>query len=402
VYGQRYNADGTTAGGNFLINTVTDSEQSDPSLVALNDGGFLATWISNAAGQDGSSYGIYGQRYDASGSVVGALFRVNSSTYSSQDTPSVAGLIGGGFVITWQSIYNDVLGWNGSNVYGQRYDAGGTRLGGEFLVNTCIGGTRIESSVVSLADGGFVVSWQSDGNQDGSANGIYAQRYNADGRPWLPQVTGTAGDDTLNFNNSTSALEYIGLAGDDSYVLSTASDQVTEVLNQGTDTISSGFSYVLPDNVENLTLTGTGNRGNNVLDGGAGADTLIGGAGDDTYVVDNTGDVMMEIADQGTDTVRASVSKTLTEDYVENLTLTGTANINGTGNELTNLITGNSGANILTGGLGNDTMEGGGGADTVVYNGNEADYDYSFANGVWTVEDTLTDDGDDGLDTLSI
>ncbi len=114
-------------------------------------------------------------------------------------------------------------------------------------------------------------------------------------------------------------------------------------------------------NVENLTLTGTanlngtgnnlnniltGNSGNNILtglagndslDGKAGTDTMIGGLGNDTYTVDNTGDIVTENLNEGTDTVQASISYTLS-DNVENLTLTGTANLNGTGNNLNNII----------------------------------------------------------------
>ena len=114
-----------------------------------------------------------------------------------------------------------------------------------------------------------------------------------------------------------------------------------------------------------------GGAGNDRLDGGSGADFMFGGAGDDTYVIDNAGDKAAEIllgADPGgTDIVLSSVTTTLTG-FIENLTLTGAAAIDGTGNGLANQITGNSGANSLTGGAGADVLRGGGGNDLFVYN----------------------------------
>ena len=118
------------------------------------------------------------------------------------------------------------------------------------------------------------------------------------------------------------------------------------------------------------TLTGL--AGNDSLNGGTGADRLVGGLGDDSYWVDAAGDLVVENASEGTDTVNAAISWTLAVN-VEDLNLLGTANLNGTGNSLNNAIAGNDGNNSLDGGAGNDTLKAGAGADTV--NGGEgADY----------------------------
>jgi subtilisin family serine protease len=115
----------------------------------------------------------------------------------------------------------------------------------------------------------------------------------------------------------------------------------------------------------------SGLAGNDTLDGGLGADTMLGGTGNDTYYVDNTGDLVIEDAAAGTDTVFAALAYILTAN-VENLTLTGSLAINATGNSLKNTLTGNSANNILDGGTGADTMAGGTGNDTY-YVDNTAD-----------------------------
>ncbi|CAN7295207.1 family 16 glycosylhydrolase [Phenylobacterium sp. LjRoot225] len=200
-------------------------------------------------------------------------------------------------------------------------------------------------------------------------------------------LTGAAGADTLNGGSGIDRL--VGGLGDDLYVLGTDLDVVVETASQGTDTVNVSVSYTLTDNVETLTLTGstaisgtgnglnnllTGNSAANTLTGAAGADTLnggsgidrlVGGFGDDLYVLGSDQDVVVETASQGTDTVNVSVSYTLT-DNVENLTLTGSSAISGTGNALNNLLTGNSAANTLTGGDGADTLNGGSGIDRLV------------------------------------
>ena len=151
-----------------------------------------------------------------------------------------------------------------------------------------------------------------------------------------------------------------------------------------------------------LVVTGTaandslvGHSGNDLLDGGAGADTMAGARGNDTYVVDNVGDVVTELANEGIDTVQSSVTFSLaTLVNVENLTLTGTAAINGTGNTLDNILTGNSANNTLTGDAGSDTLYGGAGTDTLVG---------GVGNDTYIVDsttDTITELASEGTDTV--
>ncbi len=171
IYGQRYDASGNKAGGEFRINTSFLTDQNFPSAAALANGGFVVTWQSY--NQDGSYWGVYGQRYAADGTASGSEFRVNTTTANNQTAPSVTALPDGGYVVTWSSYLQD-----GSDlgVYGQRYAADGTASGGEFKVNTYTTGDQSSPSVAARADGAFVVTWASDG-QDGSNRGVYSQRY---------------------------------------------------------------------------------------------------------------------------------------------------------------------------------------------------------------------------------
>ena len=140
-------------------------------------------------------------------------------------------------------------------------------------------------------------------------------------------------------------------------------------------------------------LTGLG--GNDTLNGGAGADWMLGGTGNDTYVVDNVGDVVTELDGEGTDTIQSSMSFSLAGlAFVENLTLTGTAALSGTGNALDNIIIGNSGANVLTGLDGADTLNGGAGADQMF--GGTGNDTYVVDN----VGDVVNETDGDGTDTV--
>ena len=189
-------------------------------------------------------------------------------------------------------------------------------------------------------------------------------------------------------------------------------------------------------NVENLKLTGTaalngtgndlnntltgngaantlnGGAGNDNINGGVGADTLIGGLGNDTLTVDNVGDVVVENANEGTDRVNAYITYTL-GDNVENLTLLGTAVIDGNGNALANALTGNGADNRLAGGDGNDTLWGGAGNDTLLgqagddtlNGGTGADALFGGAgNDIYVItdsQDTVTELANEGVDRVN-
>ena len=174
VYGQRYNASGVAQGSEFRVNTYTTSSQRNPSVAMDADGDFVVTWQSD---QDGSPSSVYGQRYNALGVAQGSEFRVNTYTTSTQFNAAVAMNADGDFVVTWQSFGQD---GSSSSVYGQRYNTGGVAQGSEFRVNTYTTNRQINPAVAMDTDGDFVVTWESYG-QDGSDRGIYAQRYNASG-----------------------------------------------------------------------------------------------------------------------------------------------------------------------------------------------------------------------------
>jgi hypothetical protein len=181
VFVRRFDAAGVDQGNAVRVNTFTAGDQSYPGIGATSDGGYVVAWES--INQDGSGYGVYAQRYNSSGATVGAEFRVNSTTANSQEVPVVTGLDNGGFVVSWRSFNQDGSDYG---VYAQRYDASGIAVGSETRVNTFTTGSQSNPAVDALAGGGFVISWQSLG-QDGSTWGVYSQRF-ADGFSATEQV----------------------------------------------------------------------------------------------------------------------------------------------------------------------------------------------------------------------
>ncbi|SFJ49124.1 Ca2+-binding protein, RTX toxin-related [Marinobacter persicus] len=259
-------------------------------------------------------------------------------------------------------------------------NAGNNTLDGDAGVDTLTGGAGDDTYVVDNSADAIVENAE-EGVDTVMASADYALSDNIENLALTGDAdlsgTGNALDNVITSNDGINVLA--GGAGNDTYIVNHTEDSVVEQAGEGTDTVLSSATYTLSDNVENLTLTGEadidgtgngldntilGNSGANTIDGGGGADSMAGGAGDDTYIVDHAGDEVSEAAGEGTDIVYASVSHTLSGN-VENLTLTGEADINGTGNNLDNIILGNTGNNLLNGGSGNDRIEGGAGNDTL-------------------------------------
>lgn len=179
VLGQRYSAAGSPAGSEFLVNTYTEHTQREPSVAMDGTGRFVVVWESY--GQDGSGFGIFGQRFGPTGSKVGEEFQVNSYTTERQHYPAVAADGSGNFVVVWQS-WNQSHDTTGNAVFGQRFDWAGDRIGSEFQVNGPTLGSLERAAVAADGPGNFVVAWNSY-NPDDSRWNILGRRFDAAGAP---------------------------------------------------------------------------------------------------------------------------------------------------------------------------------------------------------------------------
>jgi Ca2+-binding RTX toxin-like protein len=316
---------------------------------------------------------------------------------------------------------NDTLIGNGGNDW----------LDGGIGADTMTGGTGNDTYTVDNA-GDLITENALEGTDLVRSSISYTLGANVENLTLLGSAgingTGNALDNAIRDNAGSNILDggagadkLYGYGGDDTFIIDNAGDGIAEAVGGGTDTALASVSYTLAANVENLTLTGsnaidgtgngldnviTGNSAANTLSGGGGNDTLIGGAGNDTYIVDSAGDVVTENAGEGTDLVQSSISYALGSD-VENLTLTGSNAIDGTGNALDNVITGNSGANVLSGGGGNDTIIGGGGADMLTGGvGNDTftftDISDSLPGSADTITDFLSNSGEGSDDQIDL
>ena len=198
------------AGGEFSVNTYTMGQQVLPNVTHTADGQFVVVWTSY--GPDGSAGGVVGQRFDAGGTTLGQEFLVNAYTTGAQTEASVGADDDGRFVVVWTAA-SDQDG-DGLGIFGQRFSAAGGTLGDEFQVNTGTNGNQQTPDVAVLGDGSFISTWQSG---DGGGMGISARRFNP---------SGVALGNNFRVNSATAynqILPAISAADDGSFVVVFAS-----------------------------------------------------------------------------------------------------------------------------------------------------------------------------------
>jgi Ca2+-binding RTX toxin-like protein len=294
-----------------------------PDVTALADGRFLVTYEQTTVST------VRGHIYEANGTSAIGPFTISTSA-ASTNTQQVqsAALADGRFV----TVYRNLAG----NIEGQVMFADGTPDGGVFAVNSDAAGDKGRPTVATLADGRFAVSWESGA---GATATIFStifdpreQRISQSASSLNDDWYGTSFSDTMFMGNGNDTVHGAGAAD---FIFGEA----------GNDTIF-------------------GEDSDDRINGGNGIDTMIGGVGNDIYWVNSASDVTTELAGEGIDTVRSTVSWTLAAE-VDKLYLDGSA-ANGTGNALVNFMFGNAQNNILDGQGGADRMNGGAGNDTYI------------------------------------
>lgn len=316
IHGQMYTAAGVAVGGEFLINTTTNSQQDQPTVTALANGGFAVGWVDNNIANVFNS-DVRLRVYDGSGAALGPDFIASSTQFGSQDQPTLAGLADGRFVMAWTDFSFSGSDGTGAAIRAQVFNADGSISIAEMVVNTTTIGDQYEPTITVLADGRFAVAWR-----DGSVTAPDQSGFAIRGQIFDPRVAGitlTGGGGDENWVGTAFADLMSGFNGDDSVNGGAGNDtllggKANDILwgDDGNDTFSGGF-------------------GNDTLVGGSGRDKLMGGFGRDVFVFNmdsdspnnNSRDVVVDF-DSSVDKISVSF------DYKVGNGFIGTANFSGT------------------------------------------------------------------------
>lgn len=155
VFAQRYGADGSRIGSSFSVPSEIANEQSSPTITGLTNGGFVVSWA-DRSGLGSDPYGVRAQIFQADGSAVGSEFLVNTRTADDQESPAITALSNGGFVVSWSDLSGPSA--DRPDIAAQVFDENGTKVGSEIHVNTPSSGFQSNASVTGLTNGGFLVT----------------------------------------------------------------------------------------------------------------------------------------------------------------------------------------------------------------------------------------------------
>lgn len=403
-------ADGTAAGDDFIVNSTHNDNQYDPAVAALADGSFMAAWLSDE-GSDGSGGSIRARLFNADGSAAGDDFIVNATFLGNQSEPSIAVLADGRVAISFTS--EDGGDGSGTLVRTVLFDPDGGGVSVAGTVNGDVITGSPNGDTLSGGDGIDTVLAGSGGDTlDGGtgADSLYG------GMGDDTYFVDDTNDQITEFGSAQSGIDHVTASANftlganiEDLTLAAGAGAIYGAGNNWANVIVGNESgNVLLGFDDNDTISGglgadsiSGGTGSDTIDGGAGADTMDGGAQADLYIVDNAGDVVSETDTGWIDLVKSSVTFTLGAN-IENLTLaTGAGAIDGTGNGSVNIILGNESSNSLSGLGGADTLDAGNGSDTLDGGGGDDSLsagagDNSAAGGA----DNDTLDAGNGNDTL--
>jgi Ca2+-binding RTX toxin-like protein len=350
-----FNADGTQSVPELLVNTTTTGIQYESSVTALADGRFVVTYTDNSqSGGDTSGYAVRARIFNADGTQSVPEFLVNTTTFDTQFQSSVASLADGRFIVTYTDVSRSGNDTSGGAIRARIFNADGTQAVTEFLVNTSTLNDQFQSSVAALADGRFVVTY-TDGSQSGgdtTSLAIRARIFNADGTESIPEFLVNIATINAQLESSVTALadgRFVVTFSDNSFTNGDASDSAVR---------SDIFDPTRFDGTTGADVVTGGNFDDRYL--GYGGEDVMSGRGGDDYLNGGDGSDTLN-GDDGNDRLEGGNSA----DFL----------YGGTGDDLVyggagiDQLFGDAGNDNLNGGLGGDTLNGGAGFDFVWYSG---------------------------------
>jgi hypothetical protein len=329
----------TLNGPQFIVNSTTANDQSQPAIALLDNGNVVITFTHAFSATDDD---LRGRVFNASGTALANDFSIDGNTARKFDS-SILALPGGQYFVSWtdNGAATETDGF-GSHIRGAIMSGtGGTNVSGDFIINSSVSGDQRESAVTVLADGRILAVWTDAGQNAGDSSGSAIRAQIFDQRIAAVHLTGTSdGDDWVgtSFNDTMSG----GAGGADTASYETAPGAVIVNLATGQGWQGDAAGDVVL-NFERLTGSSfddtlIGSIADNRLDGGGGVDLMIGGAGSDIYFVDNAGDAVVENPGEGSNDIVFSSAHFALSANVESLALQGIADLQGYGNSLTNVI----------------------------------------------------------------